>query len=93
MEICRRIIELHGGQMKLKAVSGSGDENEAASAALGSFTLTLPTGIPVADRSRVSCAECRITFQAMQYARDLAELMAQGTNTIAVEASLLRSAS
>lgn len=93
MEICRRIIELHGGQMKLKAVSGSGDENEAASAALGSFTLTLPTGIPEADRSRVSCAECRITFQAMQYARDLAELMAQGTNTIAVEASLLRSAS
>jgi len=93
MEICHRIIELHGGQMKLKAVSGSGEENEAASPALGSFTLTLPTGIPVADRSLVSCAECRITFQAMQYARDLAEMMAQGTNTIAAEAPLLRRAS
>jgi hypothetical protein len=91
MEICRRIIELHGGQMRLKIVSGAGDENEAASAALGSFTLTLPTGIPEADRSRVSCAECRITFQAMQYARDLAEMMAQGADT--TEAPLLRRAS
>jgi len=39
-------------------------------------TLTLPTGRPEQDRSRLSCAECRITFQSMQYARDLARIMA-----------------
>lgn len=73
MEICRRIIELHGGQLRFEPTPGSTDEEAGP---VDSFTLTLPTGLPVADRSRVSCAECRITHQAMQYARDLAEMMA-----------------
>jgi hypothetical protein len=77
MDICRRIIDLHGGQMKLDPVSGGAGESPGAPAAIESFTLTLPTGLPVADRSRVSCAQCRITVQAMQYARDLAEITAR----------------
>ena len=77
MDICSRIIDLHGGQMKLTPASVDAEGGVAGATALESLTLTLPTGLPVADRSRVSCAECRITFQALQYARDLAEITAQ----------------
>ena len=76
-EICLRIIALHGGKVKLGglrqelATDGGGD-------AIDAITLTLPTGAPIADRSRVSCTECRIADQAMQYARDLATVMASG---------------
>lgn len=75
-EICHRVIELHGGQLKIRftnsdAAASEADEHEV----MESFTLTLPTGLPMGERSRVSCAECRITLQAMQYARDLAEMM------------------
>jgi hypothetical protein len=77
MDICRRIVDLHGGQLKLNPVSADADQNAGAPTVIESFTLTLPTGLPVADRSRVSCAECRVTYQALQYARDLAEITAQ----------------
>ncbi len=36
---------------------------------------TLARGVSAADRSRVSCAESRITQQSMQLARDLAEMI------------------
>jgi hypothetical protein len=78
-EICHRIIELHGGQLKLRFIDKeSKPEDQDAVDAIESITLSLPTGMPLSDRSRVSCAECRITLQAMQYARDLAEMMAGG---------------
>lgn len=77
MDICRRIIDLHGGQMKLTPVSGDADGDVAGATAIETLTLTLPTGLPVADRSRISCAECRITLQALQYASDLAAVTAQ----------------
>ena len=78
-ETCRRIIELHGGQLKIRFVNKeTKNEEQEAGGAIESITLTLPTGVPTGDRSRVSCAECRVTQQAMQYARDLAELMAGG---------------
>lgn len=87
MDICSRIIDLHGGQMKLTPVSGDADNGVAGATALESLTLTLPTGLPVADRSRVSCNECRIKYQALQYARDLAEMTAQkGDSTIETQA-------
>jgi hypothetical protein len=75
-EICLRIIALHGGQIKLgdyrQDVATDGGD------AIDSITLTFPTGAPIADRSRVSCTECRIADQAMQYARDLATVMGGG---------------
>lgn len=92
MDICRRIIDLHGGQMKLNTVSGDTDTGVAGAAAIESLVLTLPTGLPVADRSRASCAECRITFQALQYARDLAEMAAQEADS-PIETQIRRKAS
>ena len=92
MDICRRIIDLHGGKMKLNPVSGDTDSGIAGATAIESFTLTLPTGLPVADRSRVSCNECRITYQALQYARDLAEMTAQKADST-IETQAMRKAS
>ena len=78
-EICHRIIELHGGQLKLRFIDKEAtQEDPDATGPIESVTLTLPTGVPSGDRSRVSCADCRITLQSMQYARDLAEIMAVG---------------
>jgi hypothetical protein len=65
--ICQRIIDLHGGTLKIEY-----DQPPH----IASFTLSLATGLPINERSRVSCADCRITFQALEYARDLADLMA-----------------
>lgn len=76
MRICRRVIKLHGGQLNLRT-SAQTDEAEDTGRAIESFTLSLPTGLPAQDRSRLSCAKCRITFQSVQYARDLAKMMAQ----------------
>jgi signal transduction histidine kinase len=65
--MCRRIVDLHGGQLKLELLPSSDVE---------SFTLTLATGAPPNERSRVSCAECRYPLQAQSYAMDLASLLA-----------------
>lgn len=76
-EICRRIIALHGGDLKIRFMQGKAeDEKNEAGRVIDSITLTLPTGLPVDERSHVSCAECRVARQSMQYARDLAEVMA-----------------
>ncbi|MEO5342243.1 MAG: hypothetical protein H7842_02700 [Gammaproteobacteria bacterium SHHR-1] len=68
IEICNRIIELHGGTLKLKM---------DAQGQMESFVTNLPTGVPAHDRSRVSCRDCRITHQAMEFAKDLATLMSE----------------
>jgi len=81
MSICRRIIDLHGGQLNLRMMAAEGAQADAGGA-VESFTLTLPTGLPARDRSRLSCAECRINYQAMQYARDLAKIMALPPSSI-----------
>lgn len=76
MQVCKRIIKLHGGV--LKAVMGKPVQGWPAELVpIESFNLSLPTGLPVEDRSRASCANCRVTSQAMEYARDLAELMSR----------------
>jgi hypothetical protein len=40
-----------------------------------SFTLTLGTGQPVVEQSRVSCASCPYPLQTLAYAADLASLL------------------
>lgn len=78
-DICHRIIELHGGQLKVRFINSDPDQQgHDAEGEIESIMLSLPTGVPEGDRSRISCAECRITLQSMQYARDLAEMMAGG---------------
>jgi hypothetical protein len=76
MRICQRVIKLHGGQLKMRLPERAPERAEGQTeAAVESFTLTLPTGVPAQDRGRLSCADCRINVQAMQYARDLAKVM------------------
>jgi hypothetical protein len=75
LEMCQRIIQLHGGRIKLSMVSSDGID--ACAEGVESFTLNLLTGLPDHDRSRVSCAECRYTKQAQAYAIDIAALLAE----------------
>lgn len=75
MRICRRVIKLHGGRLKLRML-GNQTADEDGGGVVESFTLSLPTGLPERERSRLSCSDCRISFQAMKYARDLATMMA-----------------
>jgi hypothetical protein len=74
MLICRRIIELHAGQLKLARTPSPSQECDAGPN-LESFTLTLATGLPVHERSRVSCSDCRYTLQAQSYAADMAQIL------------------
>jgi hypothetical protein len=69
--LARRIVELHGGQLKVNPLDGDGAD---ASNAIESFTLQLPTGSPVSQRSK-DCENCSVNQQATAYARDLAALM------------------
>jgi hypothetical protein len=74
MLLCQRIIDLHGGQLRLERIPASQDEC-ASGTDLESFTLTLATGLPVHERSRVSCSDCRYTLQAQSYATDMAQIL------------------
>ena len=74
--MCRRIIALHGGQLKLAFLPAAGAD-DASNPPIESFTLTLGTGQPVNERSRVSCGTCRHVLQGQAYASDLSQLMNQ----------------
>lgn len=74
MLLCRRIVELHGGTLKLELMESSSSP-DAIATAIESFTLTLMTGAPVHERSRISCAQCRHVLQEQAYAQDLANLL------------------
>lgn len=74
--MCRRIIALHGGQLKL-AFLPIGDARDAINPPIESFTLTLGTGQPINERSRVSCGTCRHVLQEQAYALDLSQLLNQ----------------
>jgi len=72
--MCRRIIALHAGQLKLETLApevGADPGNPA----IESFTLTLATGQPAHERSRASCNSCPHVMQAQAYATDLAQLL------------------
>jgi len=74
MVLCQRIVELHGGQLKLARMT-SPSNGSSADENLESFTLTLATGVPAHERSRVSCADCRSALQAQSYAADMAQIL------------------
>ena len=68
--LARRIVELHGGQLRVNAV----DDDPEQPNAIESFTLQLPTGSPGVQRSK-DCENCGVNQQATAYALDLAALM------------------
>ena len=72
--MCRRIIALHGGKLKLALLPMSASD-DASNPPIESFTLTLGTGQPVNERSRVSCGSCRHVLQEQAYAFDLSQLL------------------
>jgi len=74
--MCRRIIALHSGQLKLVPLPLSAGD-DPANPPIESFTLTLATGSPAAERSRASCAACPHVLQEQAYAVDLAQLLTQ----------------
>ncbi len=73
LAICRRIIELHRGQLKIVFQ----ESNQAAGDLRGieSFTLILPTGAPLRTAGAGDCANCLFPQQAEMYAQDLAHLL------------------
>ena len=76
MMMCRRIIELHSGQLKLELLDvPPGSTGDVVP--IESFTLTLASGVPEHERSRASCAECRYPLQAQAYANDIAILLSR----------------
>ena len=72
LQIARRILEIHGGQLRLRSMLGAGDDDRAP---MDSFTLSLPTGRPANETLTRNCGKCPVTVQAQRYAKDLAELM------------------
>lgn len=65
LALCKRVVELNGGSLRFGGKNGK----------VHSITFELPVGAPAKPYGE-SCDECPIASQAMQYARDLAELLA-----------------
>jgi hypothetical protein len=78
VDVSHRIVELHGGQIRLNFMSDGGDGGDGSGRLVESLTVTLPTGMPIQGSGCVSCGECEIALQAIQYAHDLAQLVAEG---------------
>lgn len=74
--LCRRIIALHAGHLKLAFLPEDASQADAIPG-IDSFTLALATGQPTHERSRISCASCPQVLQAQAYAADLAQLLNQ----------------
>ena len=73
LAISRRIVALHGGQLKIATPEPATEGVE--SGGIESFTLILPTGAPVQGRDPAGCAGCIFPKQAEMYAQDLALLL------------------
>ena len=72
LPIARRIVALHGGQLKTVDADSA---RRGGPSGLVSFTLVLPTGAMLPGGRRLECADCPTAQQAQAYARDLAALM------------------
>lgn len=74
--MCRRIIELHDGHLKVSYLDGDTHDAVDPTPLMESFALTLPTGVPARARSRPDCTDCVHVLQEQAYAKDLAKLLA-----------------
>ncbi len=70
-QICRRIIELHGGQLILVEQDPEGN----GVAKIESFTVTLPVGTPSQAGREPACSTCPTSTQMQRYATDIAFLL------------------
>jgi signal transduction histidine kinase len=72
-QICRRILELHGGRL---SVTHTGTALEGGQGeGIESFDLVLPISAPGQAGSLAACANCPAGKQAEKYAQDLAFLI------------------
>ena len=71
--MAHRIIELHGGVLKILYLDG--DQPDAQNQSIESFILQLPTGRPIDGALLPSCVECPYYKQTELYANDLAVSM------------------
>jgi hypothetical protein len=79
--MCKRIIELHAGELRVSGISVDASPFLAPSR-IESFVLTLMTSMPANERSHASCADCRHVGQALSFATDMAQLIASTQTTI-----------
>jgi hypothetical protein len=86
MMLCKRIIELHAGQIRLTSLQTDSRRLRTATS-IESFTLTLMTSMPANERSHASCSDCHQVGQALSFATDMAQLIAS-TNTTIFDRSL-----
>lgn len=73
VQISRRIVEMHRGQLIVTAMPE--DATDSNPAGIESFTLILPLGTPANGELPLICQRCPTTLQAEQFANDLALLM------------------
>jgi hypothetical protein len=81
MMMCKRIVELHAGELRVTGISVDASPFLAPSR-IESFVLTLMTSMPAHERSHASCADCRRVGQALSFASDMAQLIASNQTTI-----------
>lgn len=81
MMMCKRIVELHAGELRVTGISVDASPFLAPSR-IESFVLTLMTSMPAHERSHASCADCRHVGQALSFASDMAQLIASNQTTI-----------
>jgi hypothetical protein len=81
MMMCKRIIELHAGQLRVISMPTDASPSHTPSR-IESFTLTLMTSMSANERSHASCADCRHVGQALSFASDMAQLIASTQTTI-----------
>lgn len=72
MQIARRIVEMHGGQLACTGVDV--DAPGAVFQGIESFTVILPTSAPAQFGESPSCRLCMVKLQTERYATDLAFL-------------------
>lgn len=75
MMMCKRIIELHAGKLKINFMNDMVGSDQHLPQ-MESFTLTLATGIS-SQQKTASCAECPVALQAQAYAQDMATLLSE----------------
>jgi signal transduction histidine kinase len=82
--LCQRVIEQHGGQLRLVAVDGepySPSATTTGSDDVASFTLTLPTGTQYLGATE-RCVSCPIAEQAQLYAKEFVQLVRELESSI-----------
>lgn len=72
-QICRRILELHGGRLSVTHTGTTPETGQGEG--IESFDLVLPISAPGQAGSLAACANCPAGKQAEKYAQDLAFLI------------------